>query len=836
MFLPALMATLTVPAALAWNSEDGDNYGPSATTVLWTSEHRDIYASALASRGLADTAAEVVMFTDGTADATATVTDWSRVAGQSARVYSPAMFADLPDFAFSVGGWAGGNAVCPLDGGWSSWQCYGKYGFGVGAPPSWLVAGLNSSHFVPQAQHAWAWYHQLALDDAARCSTMKASFDALAGADEARTEAVERCEMEAIAFEGVAQHYLQDAWSSGHMWQRWGSSDIADWGTTGADMARAVLVGAFSGLIHGSDEMPLCMPGADVQYVSPSGSLVPAAGDKAYATLSTISAAQFGALGSCVTGSLDDVLSELPGALGAVSGGTTFPGASECFAQRVTNGAMRTTPGFGGAAPSVKVRFVARLLASKLTAEFTGSEAEYATVSFAVRRDVVRNMVAMIASSSTTYNPPDGTNLAEGVWYDSRGRSWELTVGGMRPNGAYTAPIAAADGLSTYDPAVSVISGGTAAVAAQETTAAQLRYGLYEAHPDYWCGQSPDEALLAAKAACQDESLSAEARDANCGVCGGIGQWLRRDGRSAAEPGDSDAVCDAFGAAGDRVYLGNWLAPGAEEASDVTDAWCAHGCASTLQVTAVNAADANVDGDAELTPYYERLTGLVQWYTAMGSYYYSIYQWSLGDYYMAESQALGYELIEIARLLGAVRNPSDSYARWNGGGQSNDSYATMSTLVGVSDHAVSATPSGLSWDGDLAELPNHSFAFTLENGESYPVVLAGDAKVVVDSATGAPQLRLRNLIFVVTPYIDAAAAVVEIDGTVVARLDNLVTSTTEATISLDPATSHRLTLDISGMVRDTSDLYAPDYDTAIVFRAFALDFSVSTGDSDCGLP
>ncbi len=319
-------------------------------------------------------------------------------------------------------------------------------------------------------------------------------------------------------------------------------------------------------------------------------------------------------------------------------------------------------------------------------------------------------------------------------------------------------------------------------------------------------------------------------------MCGGLGQWLRRDGRSVAEPGESDAVCDAFGAAGDRLYLGDWLAPEADEASDVTDAWCAHGCATTLQVTAVNAADANADGDAQLAPYYEQLTGLVQWYTAMGSYYYSIYQWSLGDYYMAESQALGYELIEIARLLGAVRNPDDSYARWNGGGATNDSYATMSTLVGVSDHAVSPNPTTLTWDGELAELPTHSFGFTLENGDVYPVVLVGDARVVVDEATGIPQLRLRNLIFVVTPYIDSARAEVSIDGTVVASLDNLATSTAETAIALDPAVSHRLTLDISGMVRDTSDLYAPDYDTAISFRAFALDFSVETGDSDCGLP
>ncbi len=36
------------------------------------------------------------------------------------------------------------------------------------------------------------------------------------------------CEIESLSIESVAQHFLQDAWSEGHMWERWGSCEISD--------------------------------------------------------------------------------------------------------------------------------------------------------------------------------------------------------------------------------------------------------------------------------------------------------------------------------------------------------------------------------------------------------------------------------------------------------------------------------------------------------------------------------------------------------------------------------------------------------------------------------
>ena len=39
------------------------------------------------------------------------------------------------------------------------------------------------------------------------------------------TEYWRQCETEALAIEAYAQHYMQDSFSSGHMWERWGATE-----------------------------------------------------------------------------------------------------------------------------------------------------------------------------------------------------------------------------------------------------------------------------------------------------------------------------------------------------------------------------------------------------------------------------------------------------------------------------------------------------------------------------------------------------------------------------------------------------------------------------------
>ncbi|MCA9540866.1 MAG: hypothetical protein KC620_18325, partial [Myxococcales bacterium] len=70
----------------------------------------------------------------------------------------------------------------------------------------------------------------------------------LAHAERMHDTAIRDCEWEALAFEALGGHYLGDAWSMGHMWQRWGTPNFAP---TIDGRVRAQLVAMVSGLEHG---------------------------------------------------------------------------------------------------------------------------------------------------------------------------------------------------------------------------------------------------------------------------------------------------------------------------------------------------------------------------------------------------------------------------------------------------------------------------------------------------------------------------------------------------------------------------------------------------------
>jgi hypothetical protein len=157
------------------------------------------------------------------------------------------------------------------------------------------IAIVNSTHFAPQNQHLYWVYHELARERALRCKTTAA---ALASSPppwltpDAASTYVKQCELEALSLQSVAAHYMADAWSSGHMWQRWGSPVFPP--TRNAQI-EAVLTGMVSGLIHGWRSVArehglisplqhdqLCMPGSFtndpprlVQFVQPSHGNLP---------------------------------------------------------------------------------------------------------------------------------------------------------------------------------------------------------------------------------------------------------------------------------------------------------------------------------------------------------------------------------------------------------------------------------------------------------------------------------------------------------------------------------------------------------------------------------
>ena len=110
---------------------------------------------------------------------------------------------------------------------------------------------LNSTHFGSQAERMYNRYHSLAVSlqerECRRLHTALQDFST-----DIRDDYVGECELLAASLEGVAGHYLQDRWSMGHMWERWGSPRMGDFG---GDRGRALLVGAYSGIVHGAQRL-----------------------------------------------------------------------------------------------------------------------------------------------------------------------------------------------------------------------------------------------------------------------------------------------------------------------------------------------------------------------------------------------------------------------------------------------------------------------------------------------------------------------------------------------------------------------------------------------------
>lgn len=226
--------------------------------------------------------------------------------------------AQLPDFSYSLADWAGGNERCPVPDVAGLGAVFGS----AAACHAFKthMGALNSSHFPPQSDRWYQWMHELARSRADQCKAMRAAAWTMLGAADAPafdgrwTPVWRDCEIEALAIEAVAQHYLQDSWSSGHMWQRWGATNLGAfpapmstgtdaaalaWNGFGDDARRLMvgeLVGLFSGTIHGSDPAlfesaletwylpritadPVCYPRDATIAYGGAGGPTPAAGD-----------------------------------------------------------------------------------------------------------------------------------------------------------------------------------------------------------------------------------------------------------------------------------------------------------------------------------------------------------------------------------------------------------------------------------------------------------------------------------------------------------------------------------------------------------------------------
>jgi hypothetical protein len=268
------------------------------------------------------------------------------------------MMANLPDFSYTLWDWASGNELCPPDpGNPSALDCH-NYETHIG----WL----NSNHMLPQARHWYGYLHGLAIERAQACADLAGRLG-----EPARTRFLPwllACEREALVVEAVGQHYLQDAWAAGHMLERWGSTEVADFG---GDRALGFAIGGFVGALHGSKAMldddsvlgalapwddPINAPNAKVGYRDaldgPTAPPRPGVGDRfldhllgAVPTALDDYGPQREALFGCAVSGLRAVYAataQLHGTLAPPGPGFDARRSVEtdsCWAQRVTNGA-----------------------------------------------------------------------------------------------------------------------------------------------------------------------------------------------------------------------------------------------------------------------------------------------------------------------------------------------------------------------------------------------------------------------------------------------------------------------------------------------------------------
>lgn len=113
------------------------------------------------------------------------------------------------------------------------------------------ISSINSTHWPELARQTYTHYHGIAVDIAKRCKRLSDALPTVMGhaLGDYALEVVKACEREALSYEAFASHYLQDRWSTGHMFRRWGSPTFAP---TVVGQMQQSLTGVVTGLVHGT--------------------------------------------------------------------------------------------------------------------------------------------------------------------------------------------------------------------------------------------------------------------------------------------------------------------------------------------------------------------------------------------------------------------------------------------------------------------------------------------------------------------------------------------------------------------------------------------------------
>jgi DNA-binding beta-propeller fold protein YncE len=594
-----------------------------ATTPL--DEHRQLFATALTNAGLGSFTnpfghtQQLRVYTASTpitiagASLTSLVpVEFRRATRVQPRYLTPEEFAQLPDFSYALWDWASGNETCPTDASTPAEECH-AYTTHLGP--------VNSSHFLPQAANFYALYHGLATSRARECGIMHAS---VPSAQRARfREYNEACETEAMTLEAVASHYLQDAWSSGHMWQRWGSPDLADFPSDAAQ-ARAVLVAAISGIIHGSRALvqpqvdtyvnsalaqtaicasaatlwftdfpflatvpsylcgvrldvrdPLCSPLEGVEYVASIAgtgfSREPGGGDDFLPELPPFQRQRLEGCAAASARQVYDLTGHAHGEAGtlASSASGVDPTGAGCTSQRATNRAfllgmsirMVDAGPLGRAIPEVPLdpALVSYIL-PRLLSSMTG-----VTVPDHVSEELRADLISLaLEANAWASASPVTTEVADGAL---------PPMLGVNPNGAYARSAPAR--LATYqDP--SLPWPAAAESTSDDQHAMTLARVFHRAHALEWCRRTTEAELLNLRLHAQDTSLDLQGRAAACEVCTEMALRHLRVGSDASHYDTTAEPLCHYLTAGPYVYS---PARGTADPSTVARAWC--DCAHT---------------------------------------------------------------------------------------------------------------------------------------------------------------------------------------------------------------------------------------------------------------
>lgn len=532
------------------------------------------------------------------------------------RAWQIGELSQLPDFSYSLWDWASGNDSCPLDGlaMTDPGECHA---FATHMGP------VNSNHFLPQAAVFYERIHEQALARAHDCQKMATALEPAAGRLDDYPKA---CEIEALSIEAFAQHFLQDAWSEGHMWQRWGSPDIKDFqplppnnfinpiSAAESRRYRAMVVAGVSGLIHGAKGLlqdkfaaigwtcndAMCAPGDGIEFVDPMGVKHQGLGDLYVGTLLGADpqspfwpqAAQFY---SCATSGMSEVYLASgrqhgplvnPMLMGLQS---VDPESGDCFGQRVTNRAINQGMGIDFYIPNASQwqlsKDFADFVHATVVPDGNGAQWHVPLTILASRmipdqlqvnnNPVVDNLQwdlvhSIVFGDLAARAAPDGTTLAEGAL----GPLLDMTK-----NGDYVSnnPVAA-----YVDPALPWPDTKDGVTPDAATRAQALAGTFHRAHAADWCNDVTPAMLSNLQKHVQSAADATEL-GAACDVCAEIAVRHLRLGTSAMDYDKSqEPLCTYLASPGPPSYS-YYRPPFAMDALSAARAFC--GCSESLVLT-----------------------------------------------------------------------------------------------------------------------------------------------------------------------------------------------------------------------------------------------------------